>query len=791
MATALFDRVLSKLPGDNYRERRDADGRRQITLLCPGHEDTNPSLAFTETPSGTILFHCFAPTCQSPEAREDILRRLGLAWSDLSTQEHDRYAKRRQLVATWKYVDEEGTKLYAKHRWLLPDGSKSYTFTRADGKHTLKGCRRLPYRLDQLVGLYPGSQLVIVEGEKCVDAVVETLGLPATCNPCGAGKWSEIEEDLRHEIPKDLNIVVVPDNDAAGRKHAIDVAADLHDVAREVRIVELPDLPEKGDVVDWIEKGRTANRPTEDLAREFQGLVTNTDVWNAPPETIEQVTASEKKPPKPNAAALATEICTEHHFTRDAGRTLYGWRNGVYRSNGSKIVDQLVKGVMSGKKEWSSHLSHETARYIEADASELWETPPIDQVNVGNGILDLRQYLRTGRISDISLTSHTPEFLSPVQLPVSYDPQAECPRWKKQVADTFPDDAQELAWEIIAWLMLPYTGIQKAILFLGEGGTGKSTYLAAVRKFLGRRNIATKSLHRLEASRFSVAGLYGKLANICADLPSEDLAGTSIFKAITGGDELTGEHKFKDEFSFLPFCRLVFSANKPPRSTDSSEAFFERWIVVPFDKKFRGTEKEVSRQELDSLLADPQELSGVLNKALLALPSLLKRGFTSSKKMTHAHEAFRTVTDPVIVWLEQSVIDNPDACVAKVSIRQAYNANAKGSGRPIESDKSLGTAIKRWRPDIKDGQRNVNGRPKTWCWLGIGLRSKRTSAINDTKSESRDSLDSRDKPHLIIARKSEEMAKEVEAKNQGQQDGDNPVNLVNPGNEQGESEWRF
>src|SRR4029434_3780586 len=98
-----------------------------------------------------------------------------------------------------------------------------------------------------------------------------------------------------------------------------------------------------------------------------------------------------------------------------------------------------------------------------------------------------------------------------------------------------------------------------------------------------KTNSSALSLHKLESDRFAVARLYGKLANICPDLPSEHLAGTSIFKAITGGDVITGEYKFKDSFDFVPIARLVFSANNPPRSQESSQGFFERWFVIPFD----------------------------------------------------------------------------------------------------------------------------------------------------------------------------------------------------------------
>jgi putative DNA primase/helicase len=86
-----------------------------------------------------------------------------------------------------------------------------------------------------------------------------------------------------------------------------------------------------------------------------------------------------------------------------------------------------------------------------------------------------------------------------VQLPVKFDPVARCPAWDKFISEVFPGDSEAIAWEISAWLMTPDTSIQKAILLMGDGANGKSTYLRAVLAFIGKHNAAAVSLHKLEA----------------------------------------------------------------------------------------------------------------------------------------------------------------------------------------------------------------------------------------------------------------------------------------------------
>lgn len=322
---------------------------------------------------------------------------------------------------------------------------------------------------------------------------------------------------------------------------------------------------------------------------------------------------------------IAEAIGGRHRFARDSGGRLYVFRGGTYQADGASLVRQKVKQFLERMRmasKWTSHKAEEVLKYIEVDAPQLWDRPKTDVVNVLNGLLDV-----TTRV----ISPHSAEFLSPVQLPVKFDPDQRCPMWDQFISEVFPGDSEAIAWEIPAWLMTPDTSIQKAILLLGDGANGKSTYLRGVLAFIGKHNTAAVSLHKLENDRFSAARLIGKLANICPDLPSTDLTSTSIFKAITGGDSLMAEYKFKDSFEIVPHARLVFSANHPPKSQDASPAFFRRWLVVPFQRTFAsGAPDTIPSDKLDAILSDPAELSGVLNKALEALAAIRTRGLSGA-----------------------------------------------------------------------------------------------------------------------------------------------------------------
>jgi putative DNA primase/helicase len=458
--------------------------------------------------------------------------------------------------------------------------------------------------------------------------------------------------------------------------------------------------------------------------------------------------------------SLADAICLQESFAQDAGGKLYRYVGGVYRPSAEKYIKSMVKTKLTAwgdTKAWSTRLATEVVEFIRVDALELPDRPRLDLINVKNGMV---------RVADGVLLPHDPHYLSVVQLPVRYDPTATCPYIEAFIASTFPVDAHDLAWEIPGYLMTARTWLQKAILLLGEGCNGKSVWLSFITRFLGRHNIAAIPLHKLESDKFSVSRLVGKLANICADLPSEHLAGTSTFKALTGGDTLNAEYKFKDSFDLEPFARLVFSANHPPRSADSSAAFFRRWVVIPFDHTF-GPDEQIPRDVLDARLQSPAELSGLLNKALEGLRRVeQQRHFSDPPSIQEAWRDFHSTTDPMAVWLDRYTVDDPDAFITKQALRVAYNAAVERDGRPTMTAKGFGQVLYKLRPNIEERQRTVAGKYQ-WCYIGIGL-------VHDD-SFTQDARDARDYP-LYIQRTREEI--EGDNKHPNRENAVHPVHPV-------------
>lgn len=580
----------------------------------------------------------------------------------------------------------------------------------------------------------PTKPLTLTEGEKKSLAACQ-LGLPCI-GVAGVWNWREkLDDGERLTLPgidqfiwKGRTVELVPDSDAWRPEKERDILAGFYSLAHELKgrgaVISFVELPESGGskcgLDDFfvmagafrLETFQGCRRYALDHPR-FKALAAWHQKWER----------RQRGGGQGLVKTLADEILKTDHFAKDAGGQLFAFEAGVYRSNGDERIAKRVKRLLDlggDSAQWSSHRAREVAEYIRVDALALWERPKPDTLNLANGLLDL---------STCMLRPHAPEHLSPVQLPVSFDPAATCPQWDAFIARVLPEDCRNVAFEVVASAMRGDVSDQKAILLQGSGENGKSTFLDAVIAFLGRDNVSSLALQRLESDKFSVVRLLGKLANVCADLPADHLASTSTFKTLTGQDRLTGERKFQGSFEFSSFARLIFSTNHYPQSKDASHAFFRRWLVIPFDAVIDPRERIPN---LAARLAEARELSGALNRALAVLPGMIQRGgFSHSETTQAAMMEFREMTDPLAAWLDRFTVLSPEQLVSRKDLLISYNAQAETSGRPPMTAKAFCQAIRRLRPMISEAQRTVCGSMQ-WVFQGLGLTGSTPSPSQES-----------------------------------------------------------
>ena len=329
-------------------------------------------------------------------------------------------------------------------------------------------------------------------------------------------------------------------------------------------------------------------------------------------------------------------------FTMEDTKEIYIYKEGVYKNKGSLAkLGTIIREVSKNHGHLASTaFVNEVIAHIQAYTFVDREYVDKGQyINFSNGLFNLSTW---------ELEEHRKNYYSIRQIPVDYDPEATCPNIEKFLSEVVDPENIPLIYEWIGLSLIPETKFQKALMLYGKGGNGKTVFLNLFVKFLGIENIARESLQKLETDKYSVANLYGKLMNICPDIPSNTLHTTDIFKQLAGDDHfIRGERKYQDAFSFKNTARLTFSANQLPKG-NIDYAFSRRWILINFPNSFENNQDK----ELDEKLTP--ELSGLLNLALEGLKRLQKnREFSNSKSVDDTQKEYLINCDPVRMFLDE------------------------------------------------------------------------------------------------------------------------------------------
>ena len=313
-----LSQVIAQMTGQQTRRRG-----RELVVCCPFHDDSNPSLRIDDEKGGGV-WRC-DPCSKGGDMFDFVMEHEGVSFPEAVdvVAEHcgvesvaHTGLRTSMVAAAYDYCDAKGDLLYQVCRVTTVDGKKKFSQRRPDGNGgwiwNLNGVERVLYRLPALLRADPSVPVYNPEGEKDVDSVV-ALGLVATCNSGGAGegKWKpSFSELLRNRV-----VIVLPDNDEIGREHAERVARSLTEVqGTTVKVVELPGLPHKGDVSDWLQSGGTREA--------LEAIVKQTPVWSPPQsDSVSQTGLSTTPDVLDRAAAL--EFMNERlAVVRESGKTV-------------------------------------------------------------------------------------------------------------------------------------------------------------------------------------------------------------------------------------------------------------------------------------------------------------------------------------------------------------------------------------------------------------------------------------------------------------------------------------
>lgn len=349
------------------------------------------------------------------------------------------------------------------------------------------------------------------------------------------------------------------------------------------------------------------------------------------------------------------------------------------------ITDGLVRSVLA--------LARDEA-YIE---STRFDVPADRRINTMNGTLEYKGGAWV-------LREHCREDFLTVQVPVSYDEQAACPRFDLFLAEIFEGDADgkekaQVVLEMMGYSLLQSARYHKFIILLGGGSNGKSVLLSVLENLIGRNQCAAINPAEL-TGKFTRAHLRGKLANIVPELPVGTILADDHVKSFTSGDSVNAEFKGQDAFNFTPFATFWMGTNHLPFTRDLSFGMFRRAIILNLNRKFGEAEADV--QLIDKLLA---ELPGILARVVRAFAGVIERGgFTVPDSSAEALKAWRRDSDQVAQFVDEM-------CEVKA-----------GHGPVTHAE--LFNTFKEWTQD-QNIRHSVSGKAFTARLEALGLTSER------------------------------------------------------------------
>lgn len=445
---------------------------------------------------------------------------------------------------------------------------------------------------------------------------------------------------------------------------------------------------------------------------------------------------------------VAERVMKENHiFTmRDNGQ-LYLYRDGVYRSEGAEaILNTLIRDVYRQmyEEKWKSkydnlglpeHIPKATVRFVNevlAYIKAYTHIPrePIDTyqdkyINFKNCLFNLDKW---------EFEAHSPEIKTICQIPVYYDPKAECPKIKKFLREVTSSE-EDIAFleEWAGYCLTTDVSYQKALMLYGIPGTGKSVFATLLETFIGSENTSSESLQKIEEDKYRAAKLYGKRVNICSDIPSTKLHKTEVFKKLVSGlDTIDAENKYEHPFKFKNKAKLTFSANKIPEGP-KDPAFYERFCLIEFGHKFRGTAND--DKKLIQKLTTDDELSGFLNLALKGLKRLYENDrFSYNKTFEETEREYILNSNPVAFFMEECTVVS-DQDTESTILYLAYVAWSKENNITHVSNIEFSRRLKKLGYTNHRENVNGNGYKKVTLWDNVKLKPSEENNKDDEKEK--------------------------------------------------------
>lgn len=612
-----------------------------------------------------------------------------------------------EKVAEWDYQYPDGSYCWTIVRFVNAIGCKSI---RPYNKKTNKWeAHPEPRPLYNLPSIAKSKVVIIVEGEKCAQAVIDagycaTTAMGGASAPSSKTDWSPL---------KDKDVLIWPDNDEPGKKYAMSCAvAALSAGAKSCDILSIPDgCPDGWDVADALMEGGEFD--LEAFLKDGERLpitIPNTPHLMAAFEAVEHLTE--------HSIAL---VLTEHYakdwkYCANWGRW-YFWDSRRWIHDQVLAFNHLARQVCHAASTFaktpgfrakiaSASTSANIVRLACADPShatavEKWDADPL-LLNTTGGIVDLR----TGKLS---AHDHS-RFLTKT---ATATPQGTCPLWLTFLKAITADNPELIAYlqRVLGYCLTGLT-TEHALFFLyGTGANGKSVFLNVVSAILGdyakTAPMDTFMDARSDRHPTDLAGLCG-VRFVCASETEQGRRWSeSKIKSITGGDKISARFMRQDFFEFTPQFKLLIAGNHKPALSNVDEAMSRRIHLIPFTV-FIPPEKR-DKHLTAKLLKERDGILAWMIEGLMKWREL--DGLHPPEVVTAATKEYLEAEDAIGRWLEECCEKESTAFSSSKSLFVSWKNWAEDCGEYVGLMRKLSDQLKErgFKRAIKDNDRGFIG----------------------------------------------------------------------------------
>jgi P4 family phage/plasmid primase-like protien len=418
-------------------------------------------------------------------------------------------------------------------------------------------------------------------------------------------------------------------------------------------------------------------------------------------------------------------IYTTRH---DEKNEMWIYRKGIYIPEGKTYIREICRTIVG--KLYTSQMANALIVKVEADTGidqkDFFESANenVGEIPLENGIFNLIEK---------KLIPFDPKKIFFNKLPIFYDEESTCPNIEKHFKDVLLDGDIEVMFEIFAYLLWKDHFIEKAFMLVGGGRNGKGKTIELMKRFVGIDNCASVPLYNLSGDTFRVSELFGKLANLAGDLSNTALKDTGMFKQITARDLLGAKRKFKSSINFTNYSKQIFACNELPRVYDSSEGFWDRWLLLSFPYKFveqdvlDNTENDnyklINPSQIEKI-SSPEEISGLFNRAVEKLDILRKiKSFSYSKGTDEVKKIWVRGSDSFAAFCMDHLEERYDSHISKKNLRKAYHKYCKEHDLKGSSDMSIKIILEQ-EFGVVSGRKVDETYTQEYIWEGVKFKEK-------------------------------------------------------------------